>query len=199
VKRLLTVFCIVGLNALIATTAAANETVSATADAPGAFDKDWALGIYGTGWAGGTYGAGGVGGKLRFEPLDFLGLEVFAEHTIVEHPTQFRHDHPIGFNLYVPFAIFDSFRVRVLAGMCANFSVIEGDGISPGADDVQFGVHAGAGFEVALGSVVSLFVDGMWNAWLGHERDVHGWTGAVSESVQWDHYAQINGGLSIHL
>lgn len=164
----------------------------------GALDKDWAIGLYGTGWAG-AYSAGGIGGKLRWEPLDLLGVEVFSEHNIVDHPTQFRHDHTIGFSLYVPLTIAGPFRGRILAGACANFSVIEGDALSPGADDVQFGVHAGGGFEVGIGATVSLFIDGMYNGWIGHQRDVGGWTGAVSEEIEWSHFAQFNGGLSIHL
>ena len=158
--------------------------ISASASAqeqPGAFDRDLALGAYGTGWAGSYLGAG-LGGRLRWEMLDWLGVDLFAEHMWVESPAGFRHDHPIGFNAYIPIELGATVRLRPLLGFCAVFSMIEPENEdAPRADDVLFGVHAGVGIEWAPIRWLSLFADAKAIGYLGHDRESQGWTGSVSE------------------
>ncbi len=162
------------------------------------FDRTTALAGYAAGWAG-SYGAAGLGGRLRVEPLRYAGVDLFAEHYVVEAPQGFRHDHPIGFDLYVPVALGGGVRVRPLAGMCAVGSFVRSEvEDAPGADDVLFGVHGGAGVELALGERVSAFLDGKAVAWAGHDRAVRGWTGSVGSELSAFGVAQVGLGLQVH-
>ncbi len=168
--------------------------------APGSpFDHPVALGGYASGW-GGSYGAAGLGGKLRLEPLRHLGVDLFAEHYAVESPSGFRHDHPIGFDLYTPIGLPAGLRLRPLLGMCAVGSFIQSRSEdAPGADDVLFGVHAGLGLEVPVSSAVSGFLDAKTVGWIGHDRAVSGWTGSVDSRLSTFGVGQVNLGLAVHL
>lgn len=148
-----------------------------------AFDRDFAGAIYGLGWTGPYEGYGG-GLRLRWEPFDKLGVEVYSEHLRVDDPDGVRHDHPIGFNLYVPFRLTENFRVRPLFGFCSVFSFVHPS--QTGAeriDDIHFGVHAGAGIEYALGRFVSLFFDAQITSYFGHGRTSGGWSAHVGDNV----------------
>lgn len=171
-------------------------TMNASSSSP--FERRFGVGAYATGWAG-AYSAAGVGGRLRVEVLPFLGLDLFGEALLVTSPSGIRHDHPIGFNLYVPFT-FGRFRVRPLLGMCVTFSFIEPtEPTAPHADDVLFGAHLGAGAEYALFKHLSLFAEAKGVLWLGHDRSVAGWTGAVGNEVSPFPVAQVQVGLTFHL
>jgi hypothetical protein len=163
------------------------------------FDSTVALGGYASGW-GGSYGAAGLGGKLRLEPLRHLGVDLFAEHYAVGTPHGFRHDHPIGFDLYVPLALPHDLRLRPLLGMCAVGSFIQSTAPdAPGADDVLFGAHVGLGLEVPVGASLSGFLDAKTVGWVGHDRAVQGWTGAVDSGLSPFGVAQVNVGVAVHL
>ncbi len=167
--------------------------------ASAAFDEDLALGVYGTAWAGAYPGVGG-GGRLRWEPFDMLGLDLFAESLIVDNPGGgLRHDHSIGFNLYIPIELTPSFRIRPLFGFCAVFSMIEPaqDG-APRADDVLFGIHGGAGVEWSPQRYFSVFLDVQATGYLGHDRSSHGWTGEVSEEYGTFAVVQASLGAQVH-
>lgn len=164
-----------------------------------AFDREWALGIYGTGWVG-DYSGAGVGGRLRWEPFELLGFDVWAESLLVEWPGGLRHDHPVGFNIYVPIEIVPEVRFRPMLGLCASFSLIEPqeqDG--PRADDVQFAIHGGAGIEFSPNRTFSIFVDVQAFGYLGHDRTAEGWTGSVDEG--YTYFATVTGsaGFQVHL
>ena len=162
------------------------------------FERRFGIGAYGTGWAG-AYGAAGVGGRLRVEVTDWLGVDLFGESLAVQSPTGFRHDHPIGFNVYSPFS-FGRFRVRPLLGMCVTFSFIEpAQATAPRADDVLFGAHLGAGVEYAFFKHLSAFAEAKGVVWFGHDRSVAGWTGAVGNEVTPFPVAQAQVGLTYHL
>jgi hypothetical protein len=162
------------------------------------WDHLFGLGAYATGW-GGSYGAAGVGAAIRVEPFTFLGVDLFGEALWVESPAGFRHDHPIGFNLYVPFRL-GRFRLRPLIGMCVTLSFIEPlERDAPRADDVLVGAHAGAALEFALARRVSLFATGKAVVWVGHDRTVMGWTGALDNTVQPFVVGQATLGLMVHL
>lgn len=163
------------------------------------FDRTFGIGAYATGWAG-AYGGAGVGGRVRIEALSWLGIDLFGEALLVTSPAGVRHDHPIGFNLYVPIRLGNVVRVRPLLGMCVVASLIEPtEPQAPRADDVLVGAHAGAGLELALHTRLSFFVEGKAVVWVGHDRALQGWTGAVGNEVQPFVVGQAQLGLTLHL
>jgi len=163
------------------------------------YERTFGLGAYATGWHG-AYGGYGVGGRIRVEPWRFLGVDLFGEALLVATPAGVRHDHPIGFHLYVPFSLTESVRLRPLLGMCVVASFIEPvEPRAPRADDVLVGAHLGAGLDVALHSRVSLFAEAKAVVWVGHDRSVQGWTGAVGNQVQPFVVGQAQVGLMVHL
>lgn len=171
----------------------------AAAASAGAFDRDFALGVYFSSWSG-DYGSRGVGFRIRWEPLDELGVEVFSEVLSVD--TGGRGDQtviPAGFSLYLPIALVEGVRVRPLAGFCTLLSFAEGaDGGA--SNDVLFGVHAGVGAEVALSSRWSLFADAVYQGYFGHPPEGGRWTNAkdTSEIARTDSF-QATIGAAFHL
>ncbi len=163
-----------------------------------AFDRDFALGAYGLGWTGPYEGAGG-GLKARWEPFDRLGVDVYTEHLVIEDPDGLRHDHPVGFNLYVPFRLTENFRLRPILGFCAVFSFVHPDQNGDRIDDVHFGIHAGGGLEYAFGRFVSLFFDVQATTYLGHGRELGGWSAHVGDRI--DAWWVVSGalGVQVHL
>lgn len=163
------------------------------------FDRVFGLGFYGTGWTG-SYAGAGVGGRIRIEPWRYFGLDLFGEALLVQAPSGLRHDHPIGFNIYVPLRLDPLWRIRPLLGMCVVGSFIEAEQKgAPRADDVLVGAHAGAGVERALGSYFSVFAEVQGSVWMGHDRAVQGWTGAVGNDLRPFGVAQAMMGVSAHL
>jgi len=158
--------------------------IAAGREHAGAFDQPFAIGGYTQGWVG-AYDAAGLGGRARWEFFQHkLGVETFAEALMVDWPAgATRRDVPIGFNLYAPLALGRRVRVRALAGFCAVFSFIESSQAgAPPANDVLFGVHGGAGLEVALAGPFVWFADAQAVWYLGHDRTAQDWTGSVSGS-----------------
>lgn len=162
-----------------------------------AFDRDFALAVYGVGWTG-PYEAGGIGFRARWEPFDRLGVEVFTDHLMVEDAEATRHDHPIGFNLYVPFQLSERWRVRPLFGFCTTFSFAHPDqaGVER-IDDVHFGVHLGGGVEFALSRFVSVFFDAQGIGYVGHGRYSGGWAFHVNDQL--DFWGVVEGKLGIQM
>lgn len=174
-------------------------TTAAHAQRVRPFDRPFGLAVEGVGWAG-DYAAAGAGGRARWEPFERLGVDVFAQALLVESAGGTRHDHPVGFSLYVPFELSSVVRLRPLFGFCAVFSMIEPEERgAPRADDILFGVHGGAGLEIALGSWLSLFVDVQGIGWIGHTRQAQGWTGAVDGDVRTYGVVEAAAGLQLHL
>ncbi len=163
------------------------------------FDRHVAIGGYGVGWAG-AYPAAGVGGRIRYEWPHTFGVEGFADHLAVQWPGGgLRHDHPIGFNIYMPFQVTRSMRLRPLLGMCAVFSFIEPEHAGgPRADDILFGVHGGLGMEVAIDQRLSFFLEAQAIGYLAHDRTSQNWTGSVSQGVSTVAVFQPNMGLQLH-
>lgn len=191
---------------LVAAAALTAAPVSETAATPaekaeplaGPFERPFAFASYGTAWAG-SYGGAGVGGRIRWEAFRYLGLDLFGETLLVQNPTGIRHDHPIGFNLYVPLRLTEKLRVRPLVGMCAVVSFIQPtEPGAPRADDILLGIHAGLGAEYALWRFFSLFLDVKGVGWTGHDRSVGGWTGSVANEVKGFVVGQANLGIAVH-
>lgn len=144
-----------------------------------AFDRSFAIGAYASAWAG-AYDAVGGGGRLRWEPFELLGFEVFGEAHAVAWPTGIRHDHQLGFNMYVPIELTTWLRLRPLFGFCVVLSMIEpGESSTPRSDDVLFGIHGGAGLEASIDTWASVFLDLQAAAYMGHDRSQGGWSGGV--------------------
>lgn len=164
-----------------------------------AFERDFALSIYGTA-TGGDYTSLGGGVRARWEPFDRLGVEAYTEHLWVNVEDGARHDHPVGFNLYSPFRLTPWLRFRPLFGFCAVFSFYdpERQGVD-GTQDIHFGVHGGGGLELALGRFVSLFADVQGVLYFGHEGYVGGWAAHVGDELAVWGVVQSNLGLSVHL
>lgn len=164
-----------------------------------AFDRDFAIAFYATGHAG-SYLAGGVGGRLRWEMVEWLGIEAYVEATLVDWPGGgLRHDYPNGFNVYVPVRV-DDFRFRGFLGFCDILSFVEPEEQgAPRADDVLFGAHAGVGAELAVHSMMSLFADLQVNVYGGHDRTAEGWTGGVEEELVPFWNVQLNVGGQFHV
>lgn len=189
------------LTALVPAAAAAQEEVPEEVpySQVHAFDREFAVAVYGTGQAG-SYLAGGVGGRLRYEPFEWLGVEAYLEATLVDwEGGGLRHDYPNGFNVYVPARIGDV-RVRPFLGFCDILSFVEPEQPeAPRADDILFGAHAGVGVEWAVASMASLFADLQFNGYAGHDRSVDGWTGGVDEDLAFFWNVQLNVGGQFHL
>jgi len=162
------------------------------------FDRRFGVAGYALGGYG-TYGAGGVGGRIRYEALPFLGLDLYGEAMLVTVPRGLRHDHPIGFNLFVPFRVSERVRLRPFIGMCVTPSYLHPENPqAKSADTILVGAHAGGGVEVALHDRLSFFADAKAIAWWGNERSVEGWTNA-STDLRWSFIGQANLGFTVHL
>jgi hypothetical protein len=175
------------------------EEIPPEAPSFGALDRPFAIGGYVSGWAG-SYLAGGIGGRVRWEPFDELGVEVFGEGHVVEWAgAGIRHDHQIGFDLYVPITLVPGVRLRPLFGFCTVFSLIEPDpATAPRADDVLFGAHAGLGLEIGISTWGSFFVEAQGAVWAGHDRSQTRWTGTVEDTYAPFGTAQLITGFAVH-
>lgn len=165
----------------------------------GPFAHDFGISAYYAGWAGG-YDAGGVGFRLRWEPFSHLGLEVYSELLDATVPLGSRIQLPSGFNLYIPIEPLDGFRVRALAGLCTMFvfnSAAKAGGVD--TQDVQFGVHIGAGAELALHDQLSVFLDLTYQGYWGNRHSGDAWSGALNDELDRTDSAQLGLGLQLHL
>jgi hypothetical protein len=164
-----------------------------------AFERPFGLGPYATAWSG-DYRAAGVGGRIRLEPWRRLGVDLFGEVLQVQVPRGQRHDVPVGFHLYTPIPVTDDLRLRPFLGMCLALSSIRPeDPDAPRADDVLGGAHLGLGLDLALNDRLSLFAEAKAVAWIGHDRSVQRWTGAVHNEVQAFTLGQAQLGILLHL
>lgn len=174
----------------------------ARADAPvapvTAFDHRFAVGVYALGWEG-NYAAGGLGGRVRWDAFPALGFEVFAEHLLVEHAGSLRHDHPVGFNAFIPLRLSEHFRLKPFIGFCAVLSFV--DPVQQGgerADDILFGAHAGVGLDYSFSQHWSAFLDVQGIAYAGHARYESGWSSALEGNVRVWGTLQAALGLQFH-
>ncbi len=164
-----------------------------------AFDRNFAIGLYGVGWTGGYHG-GGVGGRLRYELRETIGVDVYSDHLVLQAEGGTRHDHPIGFNLYIPYRLSENWRIRPLFGFCAVFSFYHPDQDGVGrVDDVHFGTHAGVGVEAQVGRWVSFFLDLQGTAYVGHARYQGGWATHIQDDLSLWGVVEAKLGVQVHL
>lgn len=175
-------------------------------DAPkSAFDRNFALGVFASRWSG-DYESGGIGGKLRWEPFSMLGIELHAQVLNSGNGDRSsrrsgeRFDVPLGFSLYVPIDLFWGLRARGIAGLCAMVSFGEDITIQEtSSDDIMLGAHVGAGLEFSLGSRLSVFADAVYQTYVGHNRDLGGWSTAIGQELEQVDSFQATFGLAFHL
>jgi hypothetical protein len=125
----------------------------------------------------GEYTSHGTGGRIRWEPLSWLGVEGTFEALVTDDEAGSQIDIPIGSQIYFPWEFVPGARARALVGLCAMLSLSRG--ATPHAsdsDDIQLGVKAGGGFEIALGGGWTTFADLAWQRYLGHSREVSVWS-----------------------
>lgn len=125
----------------------------------------------------GSYSSHGTGGRIRWEPLTWLGVEGTFEALLTDDEAGSQIDIPIGSQVYFPWEFYPGARARALVGFCAMVSLSRG--ATPRAsdsDDIQLGVKAGGGFEIALGGGWTTFADLAWQRYLGHSREVSVWS-----------------------
>lgn len=162
------------------------------------FGRAFTFRAYGTGWEG-AYGGVGLGGSLGWVPSRWVGLDLFGEGLLVQAPQGLRHDHPVGFNLFMPLRLSEYVQLRPLFGMCVVASLIEpAQAGAPRADDLLFGAHGGVAIDGALDRLFSAFVEVKAIAWAGHDRAVQGWTGAVGNTLHPFVVGQARVGLTLH-
>ncbi len=174
------------------------SSANAQEASPSAFDRNFALGGYVRGSVGGYQGIGG-GGRARWEPFDSLGVDVFGDWQQIDDPDGFRHDTTVGFDLYRPIGLPGPLRLKPFLGFCSSFSVLHPQGGAERISNVNFGVHAGAGIEIAVGSRFSLFFDAKGVLYFGNPRTYGGWTVQVGEQISAWGVVQGALGLQVHL
>lgn len=171
---------------------------AATVEHSTAMDHRFGLGGYMTGWEG-EYGGAGVGGRVHWRMLSWLGLDLFADHLAVESAGGMRHDHPVGFNVSTPIRVSRNLQLRPIFGMCAVFSFIEPErDDAPRADDILFGIHAGAGLTYGVAKRWSVFADVKATGYAGHDRTAQMWTGGVDNEVSLLAVVQASTGVQLH-
>ena len=164
-----------------------------------AFSQPLEIGAYTLGWVG-AYDATGIGGRARWEFWQHrAGLDLFGEALMVSWPGGgSRHDIPIGFNVYAPYAIGSRVRVRAMGGFCAVFSFISpSEAGAPASNDVLFGVHGGLGLEVAVAGPFVWFLDAQAIWYTGHDRTADSWSGSISGSLSQAVVFQPSTGLAL--
>jgi len=178
---------------------AAMDDVSEATTERGGLDRPWAIGAYASGWTG-SYDALGLGGRLSFRAFSRLGVQVFGESYLVRVPQGQRHDHPVGFDLFVPIRLSDNIQFRPMAGFCAVISFIDAQqDHAPAANDILFGVHGGAGLSWLFQRRLSLFTELQAIGWLGHGRTTGQWTGGVDGRLRGSGVVQGTLGVEVHL
>ncbi len=178
---------------------------AAPAASKAALDRPFALGIFASRWSG-DYESGGIGAKIRWEPFSMLGVELHGQ--VLRNDTGNRRgrvegerfDVPLGFSLYVPIDLFWGIRARGIAGLCAMLSLGEDITIQEtSSDDIMLGAHVGAGLEFGIGSRLSIFADAIYQTYVGHDRDLNGWSTAIGQELEQVDSFQATLGVAFHL
>jgi hypothetical protein len=170
---------------LIETVAVALSLLSSSAREGWSPNHPIALGSRASGWVG-DYSAPGIGGHLKIRPFEWIGVEAFADNFALKSEDTFRHDHVIGFSLYLPSLIGNnSFFVSPTLGSCVDFRFehpLEGD--RPAARDILFGVHAGVMAEWFVWQGFALEANATVYGYLGHDTGTERWTSRISNHLE---------------
>ncbi|MCU0659576.1 MAG: hypothetical protein MUF64_31215 [Polyangiaceae bacterium] len=186
---------LLALGALAAPTTALAQP---SPDAPHPFRDLAGIGVHGA-TVRGDYDGVGLGGRIRVEPWRRLGVDLFGEILRLQVPRGTRLDVPLGFHLYTPLPLSEDLRLRPFLGMCvAGSSIHPEERDAPRADDVLGGVLGGMGLDLAVHEHISLFVEAKAVLWLGHDRTVQRWTGAVDNEARLFTIGQAQLGVMVH-
>ena len=144
-----------------------------------------AIGTRASGWIG-DYAAPGVGGHLKIQPFEWIGVEAFADNFAMTAEDTVRHDHVIGFSLYLPSLIGDrSFFISPTLGTCVDFRFVhplEGD--RPATRDILFGIHGGLMSELFVWRGLAVELNATVYAYLGHDTGTERWTSRISNHLE---------------
>jgi len=184
------------------TTTAAGSTLAALALctlAPVAAASDFGAALHYSRWDG-SYTSQGIGTRLRWEPLDWFGIELTSELLATEGKAS-SFEIPAGFQAYFPYTLGYGVRVRALVGTCAmvTLSRQSDDAEYDSGDDIRLGFQLGGGAEVELGKGVWLFTDAKWERYIGHDGKVSAWSSAIDSDLSTTDRLAVNVGLGIEL
>ncbi len=157
-------------------------------------------------WTG-PYSAPAVGGHIKIAASEKVGLEGFADHTLLVRDAVARHDHILGFHAYTPALIGNErWFLSPTIGACVDFRIDSpiGDRATrpPSTTDVLFGAHAGGIAEVALGRGWSLESTATGFLYMGNASGTApdgSWTGSVSNQLKTSAVAQVLGSVNYRL
>lgn len=156
-----------------------------------------ALGARASSWVG-PYSAPGAGGQIKLRPWQALGVELFSDNFAWRQSEAWRHDHVIGFSLYLPTLVAgEGWFLAPSGGACVDFRFAHPDRAgAPGTSDVLFGVHGGLMLEVFLLEGFSAQLNATGYAYLGHQTGVQGWSARVSNQLSTSGVGLVTGGLN---
>lgn len=152
-------------------------------------------------WTG-PYSAPALGGHIKIKPSRAIGLEGFADHTLMFDSGIARHDHVIGFSVYTPKILGNDMAfLSPTLGTCVDFRVDTPVGAErlPSNTDVLFGTHAGLLGEVAVGRGWSLEATATGFLYIGNASGTADWTAGASNKLHASGVGQFLGSVNYTL
>jgi hypothetical protein len=139
-----------------------------------AFEPGFALGVRTVGRFG-DYTYGGLGGQLTVRIGSLVSIALFTDHMAGTHNGMFQHNHEVGSTLQLRVFRGERWAVFPMIGACANLAITHGPNAQePSVKEIQFGVRAGVGAELAVSGGFSLGTELLAIAYLGHPMDTWG-------------------------
>ncbi len=165
-------------------TLVALSLLSPTARRGWSADHPIAMGTRASGWVG-DYSAPGLGGHLKIRPFEWIGVETFADNFAMVQQETVRHDHVIGFSLYLPSLIgTQTFFVSPTLGSCVDFRFEHPLDDRPKTRDILFGIHGGLMAEVFIWHGFALELDATVYGYIGHDTGTERWTSRISNHLE---------------
>lgn len=152
-------------------------------------------GVRGGYWAG-DYQSGGFGGHLDLRMHQRLGIQTYADVFLSLTPELHRRDHIIGFDLYAPLGRAEKHWFAPTFGTCVDFRMFNQPNGGPSAQDVRFGVHAGAKGRFGIYRGLAVEVIGTFTTYFGKGIDLEGWTTSTSSKIQVEPVGQFTTAIS---
>lgn len=156
----------------------------------------FSIGLRAPGRIGEGYAFGGVGGQVRLRPFERLRVDLFFDNFFGSSDMAMRHDHEVGTTLQFMIVSTERFVLYPMLGACAMWAMLTPGHDAPGVSDIRFGLHAGIGAEVALGSGFSLALNVEAVPYLGHEMRAYDRTAFVDNTLHVMPMGQANLGLN---
>jgi hypothetical protein len=141
---------------------------------PRTFAPGVALGVRTVGRFG-DYTYGGLGGQLTVRVGSLVSLQLFSDHMVGTHNGMFQHNHEVGSTLQLRVLRGERWAVFPMIGACANLAITHAPNArEPSVKEIQFGLRAGVGAELAVSGGFSLGTEVLAIAYLGHPMDTWG-------------------------